>query len=154
MKARKGIRAGFTLVEILIVVVILGILAAIVIPQFTSASEAAKGSSVVTQLQTIRAQLELYQIQHNGNYPTLAQMFTNLITETEVDGTAGNASGNEFGPYVQQAPNNPFTLGSSCAADNSGDWEYTAATGSIRAVLSAAKITELNLSASDAVAAP
>ncbi len=154
MKARKRIRAGFTLVEILIVVVILGILAAIVIPQFTSASEAAKGSSVVTQLQTIRAQLELYQIQHNGDYPTLAQMFVNLTTETEVDGSAGDASGNEFGPYVQQAPNNPFTLGSTCAADNSADWEYTAANGGMRAVLSLDKITELNLSAIDAVAAP
>ncbi len=53
---RKG---GFTLVEILIVVIILGILAAIVIPQFTSASESAKASSLVSQMQTIRSQLEL-----------------------------------------------------------------------------------------------
>ena len=72
--SRKSIRKGFTLVEILIVVVILGILAAIVIPQFTNASESAKGSSLVSQLQTIRGQLELYQTQHNGSYPTLAQL--------------------------------------------------------------------------------
>jgi len=69
-------RKGFTLVEILIVVVILGILAAIVIPQFTSASESAKASSLVSQLQTIRSQLEFYQIQHNGNYPDLADLNT------------------------------------------------------------------------------
>ncbi|MEM9111640.1 MAG: prepilin-type N-terminal cleavage/methylation domain-containing protein, partial [Planctomycetota bacterium] len=50
------VRKGFTLVEILIVVVILGILAAIVIPQFTNASEAAKASSVLSQLQTLRSQ--------------------------------------------------------------------------------------------------
>ncbi len=97
---------GFTLVEILIVVVILGILAAIVIPQFTSASEDAKSSSLYTQLQTIRSQLELYQVQHNGNYPNLVTtQWTPLTTKTDVTGAAGT----DFGPYLQQAPQNPFT---------------------------------------------
>ncbi|MEL7087296.1 MAG: prepilin-type N-terminal cleavage/methylation domain-containing protein, partial [Planctomycetota bacterium] len=63
MSARTLKAKGFTLVEILIVVVILGILAAIVIPQFTSASESAKASSLVTQLQSLRSQLELYQLE-------------------------------------------------------------------------------------------
>ena len=62
-------KSGFTLVEILIVVVILGILAAIVIPQFTSASTEAKESSLVSNLQTIRSQIELYKIQHNDILP-------------------------------------------------------------------------------------
>ena len=70
MHARKLVRKGFTLVEILIVVVILGILAAIVIPQFTNASTAAKASSVLSQLQTLRSQIELYKNQHNNEYPT------------------------------------------------------------------------------------
>src|SRR5256885_17192904 len=60
-RTRKG---GFTLVEILIVVIILGILAAIVIPQFTSASQDARKNSLVSQLQTIKAQLELTRLQH------------------------------------------------------------------------------------------
>ncbi|MHC4292957.1 MAG: type IV pilin protein, partial [Planctomycetota bacterium] len=55
MKAKKG----FTLVEILIVVVILGILAAIVIPQFTDASTEAKISSLRSDLQMMRSQIEL-----------------------------------------------------------------------------------------------
>ncbi len=145
MKARNGIRAGFTLVEILIVVVILGILAAIVIPQFTSASESAKSSSLISQLQTIRSQLELYQVQHNGDYPTLAQMWDNLTTETEVDGTAGDASGNEFGPYLQQPPVNPFEQSSSVAAAGAAGvgWEYVAATGTIRAVMEAVKAADV-----------
>ena len=57
-------RRAFTLIEILIVVVILGILAAIVIPQFTDASEEAMEASVRTQLQTIRSQIELYNVQN------------------------------------------------------------------------------------------
>lgn len=109
MSARKRKLSGFTLVEILIVVVILGILAAIVIPQFTSASETAKASSLVTQLQSIRSQLELYQIQHNGDYPTAAQMaqFLNLTIATDVLGAAGI----DYGPYLMKAPANPFTAG-------------------------------------------
>src|SRR5690554_4876155 len=108
---RSTTNKGFTLVEILIVVVILGILAAIVIPQFTSASESARASSLVSQLQTIRSQLEFYQIQHNGNYPVLTgdidtawQLMTgktNATSTTVVDD-------GDFGPYLQQAPSNPF----------------------------------------------
>jgi prepilin-type N-terminal cleavage/methylation domain-containing protein len=58
-------KRGFTLVEILIVVVILGILAAIVIPQFTQASTEAKSNSLASDLQSLRSQIELYKVQHN-----------------------------------------------------------------------------------------
>jgi len=154
MSARNRKASGFTLVEILIVVVILGILAAIVIPQFTSASETARKSSLVSQLQTIRSQLELYQVQHNGDYPTAAQMWTNLTSPTNVSGTvvaAGTVGA--YGPYLQQAPINPFTGTSTVAAGATGAWQYTAATGEIKAVVPAAKATELGLSTSDYVAA-
>ncbi len=60
---------GFTLVEILIVVIILGILAAIVIPQFTNASSDARNSSVASTLQTMRSQIELFKIQHADTPP-------------------------------------------------------------------------------------
>src|SRR5688500_19799867 len=66
-RTRKG---GFTLVEILIVVIILGILAAIVIPQFTSASQDARRNSLTSQLQTLRSQLELYKLQHLDQMPS------------------------------------------------------------------------------------
>lgn len=157
MVARKRITHGFTFVEILIVVVILGILAGIVLPQFTSASETAKSSNMVSQLQTIRSQLELYQIQHNGNYPHLATLqtgdpdtWTGLTTQTDVNG----ATGTDFSLYLQQSPQNGFTNGTDLAADNSQDWEYNEATVAIRAVVPAAKIAELGLLASDTVAAP
>jgi len=140
MLASKQVARGFTLVEILIVVVILGILAAIVIPQFTSASETAKASSLVTQLQTIRSQLELYQVQHNGVYPTIVAdtNWNKMTAGTDVLG----APGTDFGPYLQQAPANAFqpsaTATSAAAAAAAGvGWEYIDATGAIRAVLPA-----------------
>ena len=150
MSARKRTEQGFTLVEILIVVVILGILAAIVIPQFTSASQLARASSLQSQLQTLRSQLELYQIQHNAVYPTLAQMWGNLTGQTDQAGAAGT----DFGPYLQQNPVNPFTNGSGRAADNSSDWQYTAATGAIVAVVDATIAADAGLTANDFVAAP
>ena len=145
MSARKRLAKGFTLVEILIVVVILGILAAIVIPQFSSAAETAKASSLVSQLQTIRSQLELYQIQHNGNYPTMTQMdatdkpFSALVNSTDVN---GNTTGTDYGPYLQKAPVNPFTDGNTVTSDNSGDWKYSGANGSIIGIISPSVFAE------------
>lgn len=141
---KRFVKKGFTLVEILIVVVILGILAAIVIPQFTSASESAKGSSLQSQLQTIRSQLELYQVQHNGNYPTVAQMWGNLTGKTDVAG-AVSAAADAFGPYLQQAPKNPFTNKAVVGTDGTADWSYNATTGVILPVVTAAQATTLGL---------
>lgn len=102
-------KSGFTLIEILIVVVILGILAAIVIPQFTNASEAAKGSNVVSQLQTIRSQIELYQVQHDGVYPDLTADWDQLIKKTDRNGDPdADAADLKYGPYLQQPPQNPL----------------------------------------------
>ena len=66
---RPNRKRGFTLIEILIVVVILGILAAIIIPQFTDAAQDASAASARSQLQTMRSQIELYRVQNNGQIP-------------------------------------------------------------------------------------
>ncbi len=107
-------RKGFTLVEILIVVVILGILAAIVIPQFTNASTEAKGANLKSNLQTVRAQLELYKLRNNDTPPTLAN-FVTAMTVKDANGMS----------YLPSVPLNPFTGGSSVGADNGSDWVYT-----------------------------
>ncbi|MEZ6190284.1 MAG: prepilin-type N-terminal cleavage/methylation domain-containing protein [Phycisphaerales bacterium] len=153
MLARKQVARGFTLVEILIVVVILGILAAIVIPQFTNASESARSSSLTAQLQTLRSQLELYQVQHLGSYPAANcdnadgdGDWTALTAATELDGTAGNGDSNDLGPYLQQPPINAFENSSTFGAAGAGvGWVYTPATGQIRAVMTAAKAADLNM---------
>ena len=94
-------KSGFTLVEILIVVVILGILAAIVIPQFTDASTEAKTSSLCADIQTMRSQIELYKIQHTDSLPP-----TGTFAAFETAMTTKGADGR--GPYMQKIPTNPF----------------------------------------------
>lgn len=82
---RNRVSRAFTLVEILIVVVILGILAAIVIPQFTSASEEAQVGNVQTQLQTIRSQVELFRVRNNGNAPEIVGDWTDGAGDAFLD---------------------------------------------------------------------
>ena len=62
-------RSGFTLVELLIVVIILAVLAAIVIPQFSSSTQEAKESALRSTLLEMRNAVELYYHQHNAVYP-------------------------------------------------------------------------------------
>src|SRR3954452_18412496 len=104
-------KSGFTLVEILIVVIILGILAAIVIPQFTNASQDARKNSLTSQLQTIRSQLELYKMQHLDQPPALlfvdnSTNWDQMLQKTNKFGTVDTTG--DFGPYLQQTPNNPM----------------------------------------------
>lgn len=114
MYVRKS-KSGFTLVEILIVVIILGILAAIVIPQFTNASQDARKSSLTSQLQTLRSQIELFKLQHGDTLPDLAGVGSGTIKGWDLMMTATNAAGatpsgtdKVFGPYMQAIPINPL----------------------------------------------
>ncbi len=135
---------GFTLVEILIVVVILGILAAIVIPQFTEASTEAKLSSLCSDLQTVRSQIELYKVQHNDALPVpeAGGVTWNQMTQyTDIaGGTAAAKDGTHvYGPYLQKIPTNQFidmaTIevgGGAPAAGNFG-WYLNSTTGAFNA---------------------
>lgn len=127
---------GFTLVEILIVVVILGVLAGIVLPQFTSAADDARKTSTSAELQTLRTQMELYRAHHLDKCPTIDQLWNNMLVRTDADGTV-NTSG-KYGPYLIKAPMNPYTHSTTVAVPGAGaitdGWEYNATTGYISAV--------------------
>ncbi len=127
----KRNKRGFTLVEILIVVIILGILAAIVIPQFTNASSSARTSSIQSLLQTVRSQIELFKIQHSDTPPTITLMWTALTGPTDSTGNTSTTNGGVFvnGPYLQQVPKNPLNGNSAvetvAAASTADGWYYT-----------------------------
>ena len=121
MSVRRSIRKGFALVEILIVVVILGILAAIVVPQFASASNDAKSGNMLSQVQTLENQFELWRARH-GTYPDLA---TDGWGDKETPGTMIGDG------YIKSAPVNPLTGGS----DPADDWGYDRTDGTLTPAL-------------------
>lgn len=95
---------------------VLGILAAVVIPQFSDASEDAKIAALATDLQTVRMAIGRYTVEHDGRTPNLdpdglerntSVGFVNRLTQrTNKDG-ALRAAG-EYGPYLTAFPKNPF----------------------------------------------
>ncbi len=139
-------RSAFTLIEVLIVVVIMAVLAATIIPQFSSSTKDAKVSSLKFNMHTLRSQIELYKVHHLGDYPAVTDAALPQLTgATDVDGKTGT-SGTDYpyGPYVDNdLPANPFDgknavtavslsgAKPTAASGSDGGWQYDVATGAI-----------------------
>ena len=120
---RSG-QSGFTLVELLIVVIILAVLASVAIPQFSSSTDDAKSAALDSTLAEMRNAIELYYHQH-GEYPSVnaaggsfgaantVDAFTNQLTKyTNSNGAVVEvkSSSHKYGPYLkkQSLPVNPL----------------------------------------------
>lgn len=102
--------SAFTLVEILIVVIILGVLAGIVISSLTGVTAISRESNLKENLSKIRAQIQVYRNQHNG-FPAAAGLVDQMTKYTRTDGQVSAVWTSEyrFGPYLEQMPPNPVT---------------------------------------------
>lgn len=120
---------AFTLIEILVVVVILGILAAIIVPQVTRATEESAETATYNELQKIRRHLEVFRIRNNGNFPAVVAG----------DGTWGQIIGPD---HLGAAPVNAWVGGRAsrvivigaapdAAYQTTHGWIYDPATGAV-----------------------
>ncbi len=146
------IQKGFTLVELLIVVIILAILAAIVVPQFASTTRDASISALDSNLSNIRSVIDLYAQQHNGEFPakkavtacvgapgsytavleTQAAFLNQLAYYSNANGVVCNVRNDGvsdylLGPYLTKAeiPANPITGIGTMAIVNTGNLEMS-----------------------------
>ena len=127
MYKRHRDNTGFTLIEMIIVVLIMGILAALIVPIISSTSEDAKLNTFKSNLSSMRKAIELYCIQHNNTYPGARNPMggvpasqdqarngfrCQLCRYTDVNGECSPTKDatHKFGPYKKQLglPENPY----------------------------------------------
>ncbi|MBI4578827.1 MAG: hypothetical protein HY718_03940 [Planctomycetes bacterium] len=128
---------ALTLIEVLIIVIVLAILAAVMTPQFTRASSDTRLTTLKAALLDVRAQIRLYHAQHADRYPTLEAFIEQMTSYTSVDGRTSRHKTGEFdlGPYLSAIPVNPYTGGKRVGDGPAGAsaWYYDQATGLFRA---------------------
>jgi len=103
MKERKK-NKGFTLVEIMVVVVIIGLLAALVMPRIMGQSDQARRTAAVVQIRELEQTLDLYYLD-NGFYPTTEQGIEALLEKPD---TAPEPNNYRPGGYLKKMPVGPW----------------------------------------------
>jgi len=135
-------RRGFTLMEAFIVVIILCILSALVVPQFSRASQQARLSELLNDLQMVRSQIELYKIQHDDRLPGQTSVGA-PVDVVQFDTSLTTRGADDLGPYLKKIPRNVFNgldtvaiVNDSAAKPNCAlntGWWLNSATGEFRA---------------------
>jgi len=148
MKPRIHGAAGFTLIELMVVIVILGLLAAIVVPNVVGRTDQARYTAAEAQIEVLKNALKLYKLD-NGLYPTTEQGLESLVRKPGAGTTARNWReggyldkqdlpidpwGNQY-IYISPGQNNPdFDLKSFGADGIEGGESYNADIESWRSV--------------------
>ena len=94
---------GFTLIELMVVLVILGIIMGLVVPNVVGRGDEARVTAAQTDMKTIELQLEMYKL-HNSHYPSTDQGLEALSRKP-----GGSPEPRNWrGPYIKKVPNDPW----------------------------------------------
>jgi type II secretory pathway pseudopilin PulG len=130
--------------ELVIVVVIIGIIAAIAIPRMSRGTAGASDSALTGDLAVLRNALDLFAAEHDGKFPTLAKIDLQLTQYTDSaitsDPVATKDATHVYGPYVRAVPKLPVGANKGLTAftnaaigTTAAGWWYNEATGEIKA---------------------
>lgn len=142
-------RRAFSMIELVIVVVIIGIIGAIAIPRMSRGASGAADSALVADLAVLRNAIDLYEAEHQGDYPALATFTTQLTQYTDIDGdvSATKDTTHVYGPYLRAVP--ALKVGSNkgdntvaASAGGTEGWLYDEDTGDISANLAGTELDD------------
>jgi prepilin-type N-terminal cleavage/methylation domain-containing protein len=134
-------RAGFSLIEIVIVVVIIGIIGAIAVPRLSNSAENAAKNALIADQSALQRALDLYEVEHQGvmahvGAATRKIFYFRLIKHSDLDGTINDPAG-IYGPYINGIPANKVNGLATIRHDgiaagaNTHGWRYDTTTGRI-----------------------
>jgi len=139
-------KRGFSLLELVIVVVIIGIVAAIAIPRMSRGTAGASDSAVSGDLAVMRNAVDLFAAEHGGKFPTIDKITTQLTKYTDGSNTSDPVDAKDathlYGPYLRKIPPLPvgankgkltFTATAPGATAADAGWYYNATSGEIKA---------------------
>ncbi len=95
---------GFTLIELMVVIAIIGILAALIVPKIMSRPDQARRVAATQDIASVMQALKLYRLD-NGRYPTTDQGLSALVTKPTTDPVPNNW---KDGGYLERLPNDPW----------------------------------------------
>ena len=99
---RRACQAGFTLIELMVVLVIIGVLAALIVPNVLDRADDARTTAARTDVNNLMQALKLYKLD-NQRYPTSEQGLQALLSKPTVGPVPPN-----WKPYLEKLPNDPW----------------------------------------------